>query len=270
MFSSHGSSRQEATVSNIYHFLENRRTPKTGRRPLRKRRGWRSRRRRSWPSCLNLCRRRRRCHLVGTCSMSMLHRGVFQTDKLDVPLTGVDPKTILCSFFKVGQCQKGAKCKFSHDVNVERKAAKVDLYTDKRDTKDGWYCVPIRLMSDLPRNSLAWITQKTWKRGTKPNWRKQSTANTAQKTTSTNPPTSFANTLSKRSNRGNMDGSGNVRMGLGVNTAMLYHLDSCSRRRRRRRKGERGRSGSGRIKLQLRTFWRRRYGLEVGLTSVCL
>ncbi|KAJ3041078.1 hypothetical protein HDV00_009978 [Rhizophlyctis rosea] len=34
-----------------------------------------------------------------------------------------------------GQCQKGAKCKFSHDVNVDRKAAKVDLYTDKRDTK---------------------------------------------------------------------------------------------------------------------------------------
>ena len=45
---------------------------------------------------------------------------------------GIDPKTILCQFFKAGQCQKGDKCKFSHDINVERKEAKIDLYTDKR------------------------------------------------------------------------------------------------------------------------------------------
>ncbi|CAG8540292.1 13354_t:CDS:2 [Funneliformis caledonium] len=58
---------------------------------------------------------------------------------------GVDPKTILCQFFKVGQCQKGDKCKFSHDLNVERKSAKIDLYTDSRseeekkvDTMDKW------------------------------------------------------------------------------------------------------------------------------------
>ncbi|KAJ3043080.1 hypothetical protein HK097_001823, partial [Rhizophlyctis rosea] len=65
--------------------------------------------------------------------LAELFKPVQQQQK--VPF-GVDPKTILCSFFKVGQCQKGAKCKFSHDANVERKAAKVDLYTDKRDTKD--------------------------------------------------------------------------------------------------------------------------------------
>ncbi|KAJ3368327.1 hypothetical protein GGF31_006418 [Allomyces arbusculus] len=56
---------------------------------------------------------------------------------------GTDPKTVLCVFFKSGQCQKGSKCKFSHDVNVERKGAKIDLYTDKRkeqenDTMDKW------------------------------------------------------------------------------------------------------------------------------------
>ncbi|GBB95578.1 hypothetical protein RclHR1_02570012 [Rhizophagus clarus] len=45
---------------------------------------------------------------------------------------GVDPKTVLCQFFKSGQCQKGDKCKFSHDLNVERKSAKIDLYTDSR------------------------------------------------------------------------------------------------------------------------------------------
>ncbi|CAG8550089.1 16040_t:CDS:2 [Racocetra persica] len=60
-----------------------------------------------------------------------------QTQK--VPF-GVDPKTILCQFFKGGQCQKGDKCKFSHDVNVERKVQKIDLYTDARneeEKKDG-------------------------------------------------------------------------------------------------------------------------------------
>ncbi|KAJ3198840.1 hypothetical protein HDU67_003360, partial [Dinochytrium kinnereticum] len=57
----------------------------------------------------------------------------------------VDPKTVVCNFFKVGQCQKGAKCKFSHDLNIERKSTKIDLYTDKRaeddkknDTMDQW------------------------------------------------------------------------------------------------------------------------------------
>ncbi|XP_059463266.1 zinc finger CCCH domain-containing protein 11-like [Corylus avellana] len=56
-----------------------------------------------------------------------------------VPL-GVDPKSILCEFYKVGQCAKGFKCKFSHDLNVQRKGEKIDLYSDKRDqeTMDDW------------------------------------------------------------------------------------------------------------------------------------
>lgn len=29
---------------------------------------------------------------------------------------------------------QGNRCKFSHDLNVGKKAAKIDLYTDKRDT----------------------------------------------------------------------------------------------------------------------------------------
>lgn len=49
---------------------------------------------------------------------------------------GVDPKTVLCVFFKKGNCEKGKKCKFSHDPNVERKAAKKDLYSDNRDEED--------------------------------------------------------------------------------------------------------------------------------------
>ncbi|WEW56941.1 Translation machinery-associated protein 46 [Emydomyces testavorans] len=46
---------------------------------------------------------------------------------------GVDPKTVLCVFFKKGSCDKGRKCKFSHDPAVERKAQKKDLYSDSRD-----------------------------------------------------------------------------------------------------------------------------------------
>lgn len=53
---------------------------------------------------------------------------------------GVDPKSILCEFFKVGQCAKGFKCKFSHDLNVQRKGEKIDIYSDKRDddTMEEW------------------------------------------------------------------------------------------------------------------------------------
>ncbi|KAH7553471.1 hypothetical protein JRO89_XS12G0015900 [Xanthoceras sorbifolium] len=45
----------------------------------------------------------------------------------------VDPKSILCEFYKAGQCAKGFKCKFSHDLNIQRKGEKIDLYSDKRD-----------------------------------------------------------------------------------------------------------------------------------------
>lgn len=61
---------------------------------------------------------------------------------------GVNPKTILCQYYKMGTCTKGKNCKFSHDAGVERKSAKIDLYTDKRaegnsndkgnDTMDQW------------------------------------------------------------------------------------------------------------------------------------
>ncbi|ORY34338.1 putative cytoplasm protein [Naematelia encephala] len=56
---------------------------------------------------------------------------------------GTDPKTVLCVYFKAGHCQKGTKCKFSHDRNVERKVEKVNIYEDARkekkdDTMDTW------------------------------------------------------------------------------------------------------------------------------------
>lgn len=56
---------------------------------------------------------------------------------------GVDPKSILCAFFKQGTCTKGDKCKFSHDLTIERKAEKRSVHVDMRDdgetdTIDNW------------------------------------------------------------------------------------------------------------------------------------
>lgn len=50
--------------------------------------------------------------------------------------TGTDPKSVICAFFKQGQCTKGDRCKFSHDLTIERKAEKRSLYCDMRDDGD--------------------------------------------------------------------------------------------------------------------------------------
>ena len=55
-----------------------------------------------------------------------------------------DPKTVVCAFFKAGRCQKGTKCKYSHDLNQDRKQQKASIYADQRDdekkldTMDKW------------------------------------------------------------------------------------------------------------------------------------
>jgi hypothetical protein len=49
---------------------------------------------------------------------------------------GVDPKTVVCIFYKKGDCEKGKKCKFSHDLAIDRKTEKRDLYTDGRKEED--------------------------------------------------------------------------------------------------------------------------------------
>lgn len=67
-----------------------------------------------------------------------------------VPKKGEDK---ICQFFKVGLCNKGKACKFSHDLNAENHAqiiveeeetnkkndldAKIDLFTDQREALFG-------------------------------------------------------------------------------------------------------------------------------------
>lgn len=68
--------------------------------------------------------------------LNLLFRPVQQKASKDA-----DPKSILCAFFKQGACSKGDKCKFSHDLAVERKGEKRSLYVDARgdeDTMDQW------------------------------------------------------------------------------------------------------------------------------------
>jgi len=60
-----------------------------------------------------------------------------QTQKIQ---KGTDPKSVVCAFFKAGQCGKGDKCKFSHDLTMDNKVEKRSIYVDMRDddTMDNW------------------------------------------------------------------------------------------------------------------------------------
>ena len=40
---------------------------------------------------------------------------------------------MLCAYHKAGVCEKGKKCKYSHDLTLDGKSAKIDIYTDPRD-----------------------------------------------------------------------------------------------------------------------------------------
>ena len=45
----------------------------------------------------------------------------------------MDYKKTLCPYFKAGVCEKGKKCKYSHDMTVaDTKASNIDIYTDPR------------------------------------------------------------------------------------------------------------------------------------------
>ncbi|KAG0626547.1 hypothetical protein M758_2G134200 [Ceratodon purpureus] len=51
------------------------------------------------------------------------------------------PNPWCASSSDTGSCAKGFKCKYSHDLSVERKGEKIDIYSDQRDdveTMDEW------------------------------------------------------------------------------------------------------------------------------------
>lgn len=52
---------------------------------------------------------------------------------------GVDPKTVVCEFFKAGNCVRGAACRYSHDVGVERKGKTLPYYLSLP------FCMQLRL-----------------------------------------------------------------------------------------------------------------------------
>uniref|UniRef100_A0A0A9YNK2 Zinc finger CCCH domain-containing protein 15 n=1 Tax=Lygus hesperus TaxID=30085 RepID=A0A0A9YNK2_LYGHE len=77
--------------------------------------------------------------------MALLFRPVQKVEK------GADPKSVVCAFFKQGQCTKGNKCKFSHDLTVERKSEKRSIYVDMRDDEDPG-ARPIEIMDGIDDN----------------------------------------------------------------------------------------------------------------------
>ena len=52
----------------------------------------------------------------------------------------MNPKSVLCAFFKQNQCTKGDKCKFSHDLTLARKSATRNYYEEGKeaDKMEDW------------------------------------------------------------------------------------------------------------------------------------
>ena len=127
-----------------------------------------------------------------------------QTQK--VPF-GVDPKTVLCQFYKKGICEKGKKCKFSHDLAVERKAEKRDLYSDTREKEK----------AEREKDDMAEWDEGTTKfyprRGGADELPQRSYGKSSSASTATRKPrpTKFASTSSMRSRTPSTVGSGHVR-----------------------------------------------------------
>lgn len=64
--------------------------------------------------------------------LASLFKGVSNIKQNELK-AGEDPKSVLCAYFKAGVCEKGKKCKFSHDLALDGKASKIDIYSDPRD-----------------------------------------------------------------------------------------------------------------------------------------
>jgi len=89
--------------------------------------------------------------------MALLFKKVEEKQKPQVAPLGVNPKSVLCIYFKKGFCQEGEKCKFAHDFEVENKAATKDMYTDTRETASN---IELGDMKDWDENTLRQILRK--------------------------------------------------------------------------------------------------------------
>ena len=69
---------------------------------------------------------------IGFMTISVLQH--YNNLLLKIPsFLDADPKSVVCAYFKQGLCGKGDKCKYSHDITLERKGEKRSLYVDSRD-----------------------------------------------------------------------------------------------------------------------------------------
>lgn len=68
---------------------------------------------------------------------------------------------MLCAYFKSGVCEKGKRCKYSHDLNLENKSAKIDIYTDPRDRagKPEWRTdiICTHFLDAVEKNLYGWL-----------------------------------------------------------------------------------------------------------------
>jgi len=48
-----------------------------------------------------------------------------------------DPKKKICPFFKAGVCDKGRRCKFSHEMDKDAESETLNIYMDPRDKQKG-------------------------------------------------------------------------------------------------------------------------------------
>ena len=59
---------------------------------------------------------------------------VFANSMVKTVQTTTGEEVVVCRMFEAGLCNKGKKCKFSHNIKTDHlKVEKIDLYTDQRD-----------------------------------------------------------------------------------------------------------------------------------------
>lgn len=66
--------------------------------------------------------------------LNSLYKTVKTIKQADVA-EGEEAKNVLCEYFKAGCCEKGDKCEFSHDLNIQFNQGTIDIYTDLREIK---------------------------------------------------------------------------------------------------------------------------------------